>query len=57
VEGVHYQWAELGPMMQRYPVERLQDGWNTDIDGEPFYFIRNPALGLWAAESRLARAQ
>jgi nickel-dependent lactate racemase len=55
VESVHYQWAELDSMMQRYPVDRLQDGWNTDIDGEPFFFIRNPALGLWAAESRLAK--
>jgi nickel-dependent lactate racemase len=22
-------------------------GWCTDADGEPFYFIRNPGLGLW----------
>lgn len=25
----------------------LTDGWHDGPDGEPFYFIRNPALGLW----------
>ena len=25
----------------------LRDGWHDGPDGEPFYFIRNPALGLW----------
>jgi hypothetical protein len=28
----------------------LTDGWNRDTDGSEFYFIRNPALGLWEAD-------
>ena len=28
------------------------DGWHEDSDGQPFYFIGNPALGLWSTESR-----
>jgi hypothetical protein len=40
-------------MMRRYDPAQLDDGWN-ERDGERFYFVRNPALGLWAARSRLA---
>jgi hypothetical protein len=35
--------------MQRYDVQSLDDGWHTDVDGREFYFIQNPALGLWQA--------
>jgi hypothetical protein len=32
----------------------LKDGWQIDLDsGEEFFFIRNPALGLWAVKTRL----
>ncbi len=55
IESVHYQYAELEPLLRRYPLESLHDGWHTDTDGQRFYFIRNPALGLWAARSRLAK--
>ena len=53
IEGVHYQWADLDSMFARYPVETLREGWNTTDDGERFFFIRNPALGLWAYRDRL----
>jgi len=53
IEGVHYQWADLDSMLARYPIKTLRDGWNTTEDGERFFFIRNPALGLWAHRSRL----
>lgn len=39
-------------MGAKYPVEKLQDGWNVDADGERFFFISNPALGLWAYRGR-----
>ena len=48
-----------GPLIVDFPTkpldfvtEKLQDGWN-EIDGERIYFVRNPALGLWAAEGRI----
>ena len=53
IEGVGYQFGELEEMLQRYPIDSLQDGWNTLPDGERIYYISNPALGLWAAKSRL----
>jgi hypothetical protein len=40
-------------MLQRYDPQQLGDGWNTMPDGERVFFVRNPALGLWAARGRL----
>jgi nickel-dependent lactate racemase len=53
IEGVGYQYGDLHVMQQRYDPGDLADGWNTLPDGERIYFISNPALGLWAHESRL----
>ena len=53
IEDVGYQYADLDEMMTRYRPDGRSDGWHTDADGQRFYFIGNPALGLWAAKSRL----
>jgi len=53
IEGVGYQYERLDVVQQRYDPQQLQDGWNTLSDGERVFFIRNPALGLWAYEGRL----
>ena len=55
IEGVGYQYADLVEMMERFDPSRLRDGWNSSETEGDFYFIRNPALGLWAARSRLAQ--
>ncbi len=52
IEGVGYEYADLAQMQARYDPETLQDGWNTMPDQERIFFIRNPALGLWAARRR-----
>ncbi len=52
IEGVGYEYADLASMMSRYPAESLRDGWH-EQNGERFYFIGNPALGLWAHQDRL----
>jgi nickel-dependent lactate racemase len=52
IESVHFQYAYLSPMMQRYDPLKLRDGWNTLSNGETIFFISNPALGLWACRSR-----
>jgi nickel-dependent lactate racemase len=53
VEGVGYLFGDLADMSARYPVAELKDGWN-ERNGERFYYISNPALGLWAHRSRFA---
>lgn len=49
ISGVGYTPGDLNQLMQRYDVASLDDGWHTDVDGSEFYFIQNPALGLWEA--------
>jgi nickel-dependent lactate racemase len=51
IEAVGFDFEDFNVMIERYKVSDLRDGWNTDDDGD-FYFIRNPALGLWAVPSR-----
>ncbi|MDR1864282.1 MAG: lactate racemase domain-containing protein [Bacteroidales bacterium] len=52
IEGVHFRYAPLDEMLQRYPPQTLADGFNTLPDGEEVFFISNPALGLWAHPDR-----
>jgi nickel-dependent lactate racemase len=53
IEGVGYRYADLAETRAKYDPAKLAEGWNTMPDGERVYFIGNPALGLWAAKSRL----
>jgi hypothetical protein len=56
IESVGFEYADLGEMTRRYDVNSLRDGWNTETDEDgvesEFYYISNPALGLWAVSSR-----
>jgi nickel-dependent lactate racemase len=48
IESAGYEWGDIGAIMARYDVSKLAAGWNLDADGENFFFVPNPALGLWA---------
>ncbi|MEM9825932.1 MAG: D-mannonate epimerase [Planctomycetota bacterium] len=50
IRGVGYTPGDCDALAARYPVDQLDDGWHRDVDGSEFYFIRNPALGLWEAD-------
>lgn len=52
VESVGYQYGDVATLSQQYDITTLADGWNVDRDGSEFYFIRNPALGLWEAKDK-----
>ena len=47
VEGVGYRYADYDAMAARYMTPETKDGPNITADGEEYYFISNPALGLW----------
>lgn len=53
VEQVHFRFADIGQMLDRYQPHRRQQGWNTTADGERFYFIPTPSAGLWATREKL----
>ena len=56
VESVGFDYGDLTEMSKKYDIKKLQTGWNKDDSGEEFYFISNPALGLWAVESRFEKS-
>ena len=51
IEGVGFEAANYDDMIKRYNPDTLKYGYNT-VDGEPVYFIPNPALGLWIDRER-----
>ncbi len=48
IEDVGYEYAPYAEMAKKYNPDTLPDGWNTDSQGEKFFYVSNPALGLWA---------
>ncbi len=52
IEAAGYDWAGCDDMIHKYNPTNLKDGLN-ESGGETFWFVRNPALGLWSAEDRL----
>lgn len=49
---VGYQARELSDALRQYDPDSLREGFNSMQDGERVYFVRNPALGLWALEEQ-----
>jgi len=52
IESVNFKYAPLDEMIKKYNPEILTDGFNTLPDGEEFFYISNPAMGLWAHPDR-----
>jgi nickel-dependent lactate racemase len=53
IEGVHYQFADLQQVLDRYAPDERKEGFDTLPDGEEVFFIRTPSAGLWAIRQRL----
>jgi hypothetical protein len=53
IESVGFEYGDLAAYLDRYRPNTLRSGWNDLPGGERIYFVRNPALGLWAHPSRL----
>ncbi|MDR1506103.1 MAG: D-mannonate epimerase [Treponema sp.] len=55
IEAAGYEWTDADEAGARYIPELKnggktpKTGWKTSADGETFYFVANPALGLWRA--------
>ena len=52
IEDAHFGYMPLAQALQRYPIDQLQDGFQKTQDGEEFFYLSNPALGLWADKSK-----
>ena len=52
VEGAGYSWMGLDEAEERFGASGARDGWNSapafgGRGGEPYFFVSNPAVGLW----------
>jgi nickel-dependent lactate racemase len=52
VRSVGFNAVLYAEMAVRYSPEKLKEGFNILPDGEEVFFIRNPALGLWAYKEK-----
>ncbi len=52
IESVNYKYGDLQEMLEIYNPCKLKEGYNTDPGGSSFFYISNPAIGLWAHKNR-----
>ncbi|MBB6479331.1 lactate racemase domain-containing protein [Spirochaeta isovalerica] len=50
IESVGYAYADLSEMQELFQIENKTTGFQKDANGEEFYYIQNPALGLWSSK-------
>jgi nickel-dependent lactate racemase len=50
IESVGFEWGDICEAMTRYDLKKLVPGRNTNTDGEQFFFVPDPGLGLWALQ-------
>lgn len=53
IESVGFGYRPYAQAAAEYDPANLTTGWHTASDGKRFFYIANPALGLWAARQRL----
>ncbi|MDC7127399.1 MAG: lactate racemase domain-containing protein [Spirochaetales bacterium] len=52
MKKVGYDTVKLEEVLSFYNIDNLKNGFNIDRNGKEFYYINNPALGLWAQKSK-----
>lgn len=57
ITGVGYEYMSLKDASGLYRPESCNDGWNVLPDGERFYYISNPGLGLWSVRDRFEKKE
>lgn len=56
VEAVGFEYGDLNEHMELFDPLSKTEGYHIDAAGDEFYYISNPALGLWASKDRLGDA-
>jgi hypothetical protein len=53
IEGVHFRHMDYGEAVERYPADKLKNGFNRLPDGEEICFIGTPSAGLWTVKGKV----
>jgi nickel-dependent lactate racemase len=48
IESVGFKWGDISEAMAQYDIKKLVTGRNINANGEKFFFVPDPRLGLWA---------
>ena len=54
IETVGYNYADLAEMQQKYLPADGREAWQQTADGEDYFFVPTPSIGLWATREKLA---
>jgi len=47
IEDTGFKWGNFNEMKEKFDINKLSSGWNTLPCQERFFYVSNPALGLW----------
>ena len=50
IESVGFNYGDVEQTTTEYLPKDMKSGWHTNLNDEEYYFISNPALGLWLAK-------
>ena len=50
IESVGFNYGDIEKITKEYLPKDMKSGWHTNSNDEEYYFISNPALGLWVAK-------
>ncbi len=53
IETVGYEYADLAEMQAKYLPADGREGWQKTADGEDYFFVPTPSIGLWATQQRM----
>ncbi|MFA6127285.1 MAG: lactate racemase domain-containing protein [Bacteroidales bacterium] len=57
INNAGYAFGDLKSMLKLYFNSEMQDGMNQSINGDQFYFISNPATGLWTSGKHMVKTE
>ena len=50
IESVGFNYGDIEKITKEYLPKDMKSGWHTNLNDEEYYFISNPALGLWVSK-------
>ncbi|MDA7978197.1 MAG: lactate racemase domain-containing protein [Pirellulales bacterium] len=53
IETVGYQYADLAAMQNKYLPADGREGWQQTNNGEDYFFVPTPSIGLWATREKM----
>lgn len=52
IRKINYKFVSIESVKRKFNFKKLEEGFNYTFDGEKFYYIKNPATGLWVSKEK-----